>query len=172
MHARNRTIIEIAHLLGRSPSSIAMKLVNFAALDPEQRARGIRGLAGYSRADAKIWSEFQDNWEQMTLLSEKKLSDLRVGQVGKSESEIDSSDLEDVSITEVERLITIRTMQGVFRKMVLAAYDRRCCITGMPIKEILVASHILPWAEFPAERLNPRNGLCLAAISIELLIVV
>ena len=26
-----------------------------------------------------------------------------------------------------------------------------------------MASHILPWSEFPQHRLNPKNGLCLAA---------
>ncbi len=44
----------------------------------------------------------------------------------------------------------------------LTSYDSRCCITGNPIPELLVASHILPWKEFPRERLNPANGLSLA----------
>jgi putative restriction endonuclease len=59
----------------------------------------------------------------------------------------------------------VRTMQGVFRKVVLAAYNSRCCITGNPVDELLVASHILPWSDFPEHRLNPQNGLCLAAHS-------
>jgi putative restriction endonuclease len=129
MHARNPTIIEVAQLLGRTPSSLAMKLVNFASLDPEQRARGIRGLAGHSRTDELVWNEFSSNWDQMTLLSEAKL----------------------------------QSMQSFFRKVVVAAYGSRCCITGNPVEGLLVASHILPWVDFPAERLNPRNGLCLAA---------
>ena len=54
-------------------------------------------------------------------------------------------------------------MQSFFRKAVLAAYNSTCCITGNPVSELLVASHILPWSEFPQHRLNPRNGLCLAA---------
>ena len=65
--------------------------------------------------------------------------------------------------TEVERTVKARRMQGVFRKLVLAAYESRCCITGNPIPDLLVASHILPWVDFPKERLNPRNGLCLSA---------
>src|SRR5260370_84754 len=65
--------------------------------------------------------------------------------------------------TETERTVKIRTMQSFFRKVVLAAYGSRCCITGNPVEDLLVASHILPWVDFPAERLNPRNGLCLAA---------
>jgi predicted restriction endonuclease len=35
-------------------------------------------------------------------------------------------------------------------------------VTGNPIPDLLVASHIMPWVDFPKERLNPRNGLCLA----------
>ena len=45
----------------------------------------------------------------------------------------------------------------------LSAYKSRCCVTGNPIRELLVASHILPWSEFPKERINPKNGLCLVA---------
>jgi len=33
-----------------------------------------------------------------------------------------------------------------------------------PSEKLLVASHILPWGEFPAERLNPQNGLCLSRL--------
>jgi len=32
------------------------------------------------------------------------------------------------------------------------------------VRELLVASHILPWGKFPAERLNPQNGLCLSRL--------
>ena len=30
--------------------------------------------------------------------------------------------------------------------------------------KLLVASHIVPWSEDKANRLNPRNGLCLSAL--------
>jgi putative restriction endonuclease len=29
---------------------------------------------------------------------------------------------------------------------------------------MLVASHIIPWADDPKQRMNPRNGLCLNAL--------
>lgn len=48
MHSRNPNIIEVAGLLGRTPSSLAMKLVNLASLDPAHQARGVRGLAGHT----------------------------------------------------------------------------------------------------------------------------
>jgi putative restriction endonuclease len=40
----------------------------------------------------------------------------------------------------------------------------RCCISGINVPRLLVASHIKPWSEFPEERLDPRNGLCLSSI--------
>lgn len=163
MHARNPKIIEIARLLGRTPSSLAMKLVNFASLDPQQRARGIRGLAGHSRADAQVWSEFGANWDEMTLLSEAKLQSLQAAGQRRIASAVGLRNVPDDVPTEDERVVKIRTMQGFFRKVVLAAYGSRCCVTGNPVEDLLVASHILPWSDFPAERLDPRNGLCLAA---------
>jgi putative restriction endonuclease len=48
--------------------------------------------------------------------------------------------------------------------MILNAFDGRCCVTGIGVRELLVASHILPWGKFPAERLNPQNGLCLSRL--------
>jgi len=32
------------------------------------------------------------------------------------------------------------------------------------IRELLIASHILPWGKYPEERLNVRNGLCLSRL--------
>ena len=44
------------------------------------------------------------------------------------------------------------------------AYDQKCCITGLAIPGLLVASHIVPWRDADHNRLNPRNGLCLSAL--------
>ncbi len=43
---RNPIIKEVSAKMGRTPSSLAMKLSNFASLDPVQQARGIKGLSG------------------------------------------------------------------------------------------------------------------------------
>ena len=32
------------------------------------------------------------------------------------------------------------------------------------MRELLVASHILPWSDYPEERLNVRNGICLSCL--------
>lgn len=48
--------------------------------------------------------------------------------------------------------------------MILNAFDGKCGITGIPIRELLVASHIRPWSKFPADRLDERNRLCLSRL--------
>ncbi len=64
---------------------------------------------------------------------------------------------------EVVRNVRVRVNQDVFRKMMLKIYNESCCITGLNIPEVNRASHIVPWAEFQDERLDPRNGLLLSA---------
>jgi putative restriction endonuclease len=61
-------------------------------------------------------------------------------------------------------LRAVRVGQSFFRNAVLSAYHYRCCITGMAIPQLLVASHIVPWRADTANRLNPRNGLCLSML--------
>ncbi len=63
-----------------------------------------------------------------------------------------------------EAIVKLRVNQHFFRKMILAAYNSKCCITGLPLEKLLVASHIVPWAKDSKNRLNPQNGLCLNAL--------
>ena len=68
-----------------------------------------------------------------------------------------------ISDTETTAEIHQRIGQNVFRSMLLEIYGGQCCVCGLNIKELLRASHILPWAESKSNRLNPENGLCLSA---------
>ena len=63
-----------------------------------------------------------------------------------------------------EGLTTARVGQTFFRAAVLSAYSERCCITGLAIPRLLVASHIVPWSHDRTNRVNPRNGLLLSAL--------
>ena len=166
MHARNPSVIAMARALGRTPGSVAMKLVNFASLDPAHRSRGIAGLTGVSRADKGIWEEFHTNWSALADESEKRLRELHPVGVTRAEKQkrgLLATIPSPERSTEATASVRVRRTQSFFRRVVLAAYDWRCCITGNPVPELLIASHILPWSEFPKERVNPRNGLCLAA---------
>ena len=63
-----------------------------------------------------------------------------------------------------EAIVKARVNQAFFRSAVLAAYDCKCCVTGLSIPEVLTASHIVPWSVDTKNRTNPRNGLCLNAV--------
>ena len=59
-----------------------------------------------------------------------------------------------------------RKGQDYFRRMILANYGGRCALTGINVPQLLLASHIIPWADktHKQERLNPCNGICLSAL--------
>jgi|HubBroStandDraft_2_1064218.scaffolds.fasta_scaffold90872_2 putative restriction endonuclease len=65
---------------------------------------------------------------------------------------------------EVERdaVIKARRGQGKFRIDVIALWGG-CAVTGCSLAKVLVASHIVPWAECSTdkEKLDPFNGLLL-----------
>ena len=166
MHSRNPIIIQMADALGRTPGSVAMKLVNFASLDPTHQARGVSGLKGTSRADREMWEEFHSQWDSAVAESEMALERLIPAEEAPPKGRTPEYQLPrkpHSGPTEREATIRVRAGQQFFRKAVLAAYGARCCITGNPIPELLTASHILPWAEYPEHRTKPENGLCLAA---------
>lgn len=166
MHARNPKVIAMGGMLGRTPGSIAMKLANFASLDPALQVRGISGLRGVTQSDRGVWEEFHSNWSVLAAASEKRLSELASLQpvsARKLDLALPVSMPSPTYPTDTTATVRVRTMQTFFRKVILAAYECRCCVTGNPVPELLIASHILPWSQFPEQRLNPRNGLCLAA---------
>ena len=68
------------------------------------------------------------------------------------------------SISDTENNIEVhhRIGQNVFRSVLLEIYNGKCCVCGLNIKELLRASHIIPWSENKQYRLNPENGLCLS----------
>lgn len=158
IHIRNPEIIALAKALGRSPSAVSWKLANFARLDPMLRARDIAGASHGGKLDAEIWKEFSENWEDLAFESEK----LRIELLGTTLSP-ELRDTFPIGKTR-EAIIKIRVNQGFFRASVLAAYDCRCCVTGLAVTDLLCASHIIPWSKDINNRTNPRNGLCLNAI--------
>ncbi len=159
--ASNREVIQLAELLGRSPASVARKLGNFGSFDPELQRRQIKGLVHTGKLDAKIWEEFNSDWNQLVL----EASRLRVefgAKVG-SEHEIDADISAPHGASEKEALRKTRIHQAFFRDAILSSYEETCCVTGLKIPECLVASHIVPWSVSEQHRTNPRNGLCLSA---------
>ncbi|EEF58514.1 HNH endonuclease [Pedosphaera parvula] len=171
-HSRNPIIIQTAEKMGRTANSLAMKLSNFASLDPVQQARGIKGLAGASEQDREVWKEFRKDWNTLGIQSEDLFQNLFVS-TGEKEAEISDKGVKvkpakiltpPTGPTEKTALVKVRRSQQFFRQTILNIYQHRCCITGIAVPELLVASHIVPWSQFPEHRLDPQNGLCLSSI--------
>lgn len=73
----------------------------------------------------------------------------------KIEEEINSLNVEGES---KKAIINVRVNQGIFRNLLLKRYNR-CCLCKMENSELLIASHIKPWAESePEEKLDVNNG--------------
>ena len=152
IHVRNPDIIELANIMNRTPGSVGYKLANFASIDPSLARKGASHV---SKLDKEVWKDFFENWDEMAFESEKKAIEIR----GKH---FDLSD--NLMIPEGktrESTVKTRVNQNFFRKMILSSFDSTCCVTGMSIAELLVASHIIPWSVDSKNRMNPQNGLCL-----------
>lgn len=162
LHRGNPEVISLANLIERSPSAVAMKLVNFASLDPVITASGRKGLSGASKLDQAIWDQFHADWEGLVL----EVNRIRhaLGDPAAVADLQDEDPLPDYSGQTRDQLVQQRIGQTFFRRTVLSSYHGRCCITGLSEPRLLLASHIVPWGQDKANRLNPRNGLCLSAL--------
>lgn len=155
-------IIELAQLIGRTPSAVAFKLVNFARLDPELQKRGVKGMSHGSKGEEVVWSEFNNNLEKIAQASEPMLAEFKRIPIEESIG-INSFDL-PLEGKERAAIIKVRVNQYFFRDVLLALYKRVCCITGISTSQLLVAGHILPWAKNMEHRMNLSNGLCMNAL--------
>jgi hypothetical protein len=168
LHSRNPEIVQLAKLIGRTPSAVAMKLVNFASLDPAITGTGRKGLEGASNLDREIWAEFHADWEGLAMECERLREYFGVKlAVAEQPDEDRSADfvLPEDFTGETRRVLTEqRIKQNFFRRAVLASYRGRCCMSGLSEPRLLIASHIVPWSKDKTNRLNPSNGLCLSAI--------
>lgn len=162
LHRNNPEIIKLAHLLNRTPSAVAYKLVNFASFDLSLKVRGIKGASNASKLDKEIWDEFFTNLDYLSYESEKLLAQFNHTTIEKLNN-IEEKELPKEG-KERERIVKTRVNQSFFRNSILAAYNNTCCITGMQQSELLIAGHIKPWGVDERNRLNPRNGIAINAL--------
>jgi putative restriction endonuclease len=163
MHSTNKEVIHLAHLIGRTPNSVALRLVNFASVDPVLKARGIKGMDGGKKVVKPIWDEFFNNQEELIFLSERILAE-KENQTIETKFDDLLFDIKDLKGDTKIREVKTRINQNVFRHIVMANYSGKCAISGIDLPELLFASHIVPWAKNEQERLNPENGICLSAL--------
>lgn len=155
-HRHNLQIIHLARQIGRTPSAVALKLSNLAAIDDSLDRRG---MANASKTDRKVWQEFLNdpagvikaNDElQSEVVYEQKTSDLSVHGFGEG--------------FDKKVQTTQRQGQALFRKSILTSYNNCCALTDVDDHRLLIASHIIGWAERQDTRMNPHNGICLNAL--------
>lgn len=151
------TIIKYAKIIGRTPSALNMKIGNFGRLDPELKKKGITGLINGSKLEEEIWDEFQGNWSGLAYESEHLIAKFQNIDFPKKSTQFPEG-------RDKLRATKTRINQSFFRSTILSSYNLQCCITGISIPELLIASHIKPWSVDIENRTNPHNGLCLNSL--------
>lgn len=164
LHLKNPRIVELASWIGRTPGAVALKLVNFASLDPQVRASGRSGMGHASHLDEAIWMELDTDWDAVATEATKHFDEYGEAHGAHFGSDVADEFPELVEGKTALATVKVRLNQARFRRAILASYNARCCISGLAEPRLLVASHIVPWSMDTHNRLNPRNGLCLSAL--------
>ena len=164
LNQRNPMVIELSEIIGRTPSSVAFKLVNFASLDPYHQQRGVKGMQNSGKLDKEIYNEFSNNWDDLIFESESLLAQksgkINLEEIIKKEIEFD----EKKEGIDIIRSVKTRVNQSFFRTVVTSIYSNKCAVSNIDLPELLIASHIIPWSANEKERLNPANGICLSPL--------
>ncbi|MFH1805311.1 MAG: HNH endonuclease [Pseudomonadota bacterium] len=168
---RNQRVIEVSQYLGRTPSSLAMKLGNFASLDPGMDGKG---LSGASKADAEIMARFLADTVNVLVEAEAAYDAYASKSDAPTETDIpkSTSGMDDhhrffhhaSDKTEAIGMRKNRVNQNFFRRAVLSGYNHQCGVCGLAIPDLLVASHIIPWSVDEKLRLRPDNGISLCSL--------
>lgn len=164
-------VTSIAAHMGRTPDAVIFKIANLKASDPNRP--GI-GFVNVSRLDREIMESYLDDPDGTIAACSEALGRCGFSFTGGCSLEFDSGDtnqagrgrgLEQVIGIERAALVKQRVNQGYFRRVLLDNYRGRCCVSGISVPALLVASHIKPWAvSSPQEKASVRNGLLLNAL--------
>ena len=159
-HPRDPEIIRAAESIGRSPSALAIKIATFAGLDDATFPTGHKRLTAATSLERALWNEMQSDWDHFAEESQQAVSDLLIT--------VDGAPGLDDHKTEAggEQAIedTVQVHQAFFCTAVSSAYGWECCITGLAMPALLVASHIVPRRTDRHNWINPRNGLLLSVL--------
>lgn len=160
----------LASVLGRSANSVALKIWNIAAHDVNRQARGRVGMQHGSKLDAMVWDWYAADGDvflsQCIDLLRNAL--LQARHIPGPSTTDRYSHLETATrvLLGDERAVTVlqRVNQSYFRHSLLHNYRGACCITGIKLQPLLLASHIKPWRDStPVEKTAASNGLLLNA---------
>ncbi|WP_448328400.1 HNH endonuclease [Sulfitobacter sp. M13] len=158
-HSATPQIIRMAERIGRTPSSVAMKLSNLAALDETLPQKG---LANLSALDRQMWARYRQDPSFVFAAYEAQLEPPKSQMPGFSEQRQADWIAKQSEVTR--RAVVQRRGQSFFREMIMNNYRSRCALTGIDDARLLTASHIVGWQENEAQRFYPENGICLNAL--------
>lgn len=164
---KQRDVSALAHAIGRTPSSVALKIANISAHDANRLAEGKVGLSHGSKFDSMIWDSYSEEGDALLETALNLLREtLQADNTRVVSLEYVTIGLQDIPEgKEKMALVKQRVNQQYFRKTLLENYLHKCCITGLSVDQLLIASHIKPWEKSnPLERLAASNGLLLNAL--------
>ena len=128
--------------------------------NPNQRSYPLRSFCSAALKSLKQYAEYEMQVTVADRIVAEENNPKKISEKLITHFDINKEGEDKVSQTK------IRKGQDYFRRMILANYGGRCAITGIDIPQLLLASHIIPWADktHKKERLNPCNGICLSAL--------
>ena len=169
----------LASFLHRTPDSVALKIWNIAAHDVNRKAQSKAGMKHGSKLDSQVWQWYAENPDafmaecldllQHALLQANKRHFHPAPLASDRYSPLETAtrlllDRHNPEGDERKATTIQRINQSYFRNSLLLNYQCTCCITGMQIPSMLIASHIKPWkASTPTEKTAASNGLLLNA---------
>lgn len=164
MDSRTPEVKHLAEVIGRTAGAVAYRLTNYASCDPILKERGVKGMVNGRKQCQPYWDEFFNDRERLMFESEQILAHKEGTTIEQKYEEVMKDIPKWIVGESKKREVKTRVNQNVFRQIVLANYNCKCALTGIDLSELLVASHIVPWAENKQERLNPENGICLSSL--------
>ncbi|MCB8748918.1 HNH endonuclease [Rhodoferax sp. U2-2l] len=124
----------------------------------------------------ELIARYRSNKSTPSVVSPNRQESRIISIIQNDEDEIEKSLLDDLDYIDTvsddengptERLDNrmSRIGQGKFRKNTIATWggQERCAVTGISVREVLTASHIIPWSEDVGQRKRGCNGILLAA---------
>jgi putative restriction endonuclease len=131
-----------------------MRMQNFKYLDPAYTTTTNKGLGHVAKLDKAIFEEFRHDWGMLSYQAEQ-FTGLNLFDADPLQGAKPLSSLTNIKVVSRERQF--------FRRAVMAANENTCCLSGVTVPIMLVASHIKPYSKCRTsnERASPTNGLCL-----------
>lgn len=152
----NPDIIRMAKLINRTPSSVAMRLCNYAYCDPALRAKGVVGLAGGYAQCLPFWEKYSNKLGELTSEAAKCRKKIIEATIPTEDESLTRTSQWDSLVNELYNF----KFQSVIKKN----YHERCAISSLKADQFLVGCHIIPVENGEEENIDASNGLCLTIL--------